>query len=93
MALSGSPVCFSMELILSEQVGGALSAAGTALLSFTEGGGSITSSMPICESFVTKSAEKPRPKMLSWFQSLMRKRRFRPIDFLGSCGFSDVRFF
>ena len=22
-----------------------------------------------------------------------RKRRFRPIDFLGSCGFSDVRFF
>jgi len=22
-----------------------------------------------------------------------RKRRFRPIGFLGSCGFSDVRFF
>lgn len=71
MALSGSPVCFSMELILSEQVGGALSAAGTAPLGFTEGGGSITTSKPICESFVTKSAEKPRPKMLSWFQSLM----------------------
>lgn len=30
MALSGSPVCFSMEPILSEQVGSALSAAGTA---------------------------------------------------------------
>jgi uncharacterized protein len=48
-----------------------LSAAGTAPLGFTEGGGSITSSKPICESFVTTSAEKPRPKMLSWFQSLM----------------------
>ena len=71
MALSGSPVCFSMEPILSEQVGSALSAAGTVPLGFTRGGGSTTSSKRIYESFVTTSTEKPRPKMLSWFQSLM----------------------
>ncbi|HYA79958.1 MAG TPA: DUF6522 family protein [Methylocystis sp.] len=52
--------------------------------------GELTS---LCEKGENEDVGRYRLTFFYKNRRLQCKRRFRPIDFLGSCGFSDVRFF